>query len=236
MKHLSMVIITTILLGCTSKPLHMKQTKLLTKLPVDKAIVCVHRPFAFARGNFEIWNGLKFVGYLPVKSILQVECEPGNQKFIAIGENKSIAFLQVEAGKVYHLVCESKQGWVNARVNIVAVDQDSKYQEKLAELLTKESPITISDDTLTPNNDDKNVVTSINHSQQILNNGFAENVYLEQIGEKPSFNQEIEMLIEVLSWVKPEIAANYKKRLRKIKTRGELEEIKKQIKKQIQDK
>ncbi len=87
--------------------------------------------------NFQIFDGLNFVGKLKNNGVIAYECDPGLHAFIARSENKAFIEAELEAGKSYAIRAIAVMGFFFAQVNMDPLDPNMKKYDKQRDLALK---------------------------------------------------------------------------------------------------
>lgn len=134
----------------------MSHAQGITPPAEGKAVVYFARIAAVgALINFSFFDKDKFLGKFNGNNYLRYECEPGEHLFWATSENRDFITAELEAGKIYFLESVPRMGAMKAAVQLVPVDpKDAKKIGKIAKLVNKKAPKSLSEADLQAANND----------------------------------------------------------------------------------
>ena len=105
MRFIITLLLTTLLAGCSASHRWNANTELITNPTPDKALVSFVR--ARERRAMQLWDGDRFLGLLPGRTIMQVEVDPGEHLFMTwTGRRQGWLEADLQGGKHYVIVAK----------------------------------------------------------------------------------------------------------------------------------
>lgn len=131
--------VAALITGCGT-PKQVTQVQRLTAPPPGKVLVNIHRPSNAAGAvTYPIFHGSgKMLCELPRRGLFQYVCDPGEQVFIAWGENVSVVKGDLAADKIYDIMADFRLGWVRNDFALVPLAKGDKRRAELADFEKRE--------------------------------------------------------------------------------------------------
>ena len=127
------------LAGCKSVAMIQVEPVDISSIDSNTALVTFLRP-AWDDNvlQFGMWDGEHFIGHLYSQSYIQYKTTPGKHLFLARSENWACVEAELEGGKSYFIIAETRFGILRSRVALDPISKgDNISEEKINQWLTK---------------------------------------------------------------------------------------------------
>ncbi len=127
------------LTGCKSVGMIAVKPVDVSNIDKNTVLVTFLRPSFMGQAiQFGIWDTDKFVGHISTQSYIQYKTTPGKHIFLARSENWSCVEAELEGGKSYFMIVNTRLGGWRARVSLDPVNkEDNVSEERINKWLTK---------------------------------------------------------------------------------------------------
>jgi len=92
---------------------------------------------------FEFFHQDRFIGELEKLNYMRYECDPGHQLLWASSESKEFLEADLEEGKSYIVIVETRQGFWRLNPKFTPINSGSEYFPKAAALIKSKAPYNI---------------------------------------------------------------------------------------------
>lgn len=149
MKQIKILILSTTmlmaagLLGCAAP--NMKLSQLATEMeqaPQDKALVTFIRPSKLGfKISAAVYDGDKFIGFVPYRTKLQYQADPGEHTFMVVSEAADFLKADLQAGKKYYIKVVPRMGAWRARFSLAGIHKSQLSTSSVQRWLSEAEPV-----------------------------------------------------------------------------------------------
>lgn len=138
-KTVPLLLALPILAACSSASPYMKASQPGPAPGDNESLVVFCRPARLTGAvvNFDVWDGLKLIGFSEKGSFFEYRCAPGTHLFLARGESAKAIDAELEGGKTYYVWVTPRMGLLYAAVGFTPVNKGSNLEPTVWKALLK---------------------------------------------------------------------------------------------------